>query len=276
MSSEINTRLYEKMFEEQEKYRSWLLSQPPEEILNHTYEYTVREDILLSMEYNDLTDAQARALLGSPSPLGDIFSAFEKIETDHMDCIRDCIENRADDVIARAEAEFRAAPVYYNTAAYAREHGELDQYRLSYNANVACKEMLEKTINSNYSDNRLNTKDVFEQVSDKFSTERIKYVLAVTVRHKDWDGRLSNDNKAWAQLVPVAENKDAFGTDRNCYFVVDQAHTGLIDLFVTYARKEFAREKEAVEKKPSVLKKLKEAQTDIKPKAPVHPKETER
>ncbi len=48
-NEELNTALYEKMFAEQEKYRAWLLSQPPEEILNHTYEYTMREDILLSL-----------------------------------------------------------------------------------------------------------------------------------------------------------------------------------------------------------------------------------
>ena len=30
----INTQLYEKMFAEQERYRDWLLHQPPEEILN--------------------------------------------------------------------------------------------------------------------------------------------------------------------------------------------------------------------------------------------------
>lgn len=29
----INTQLYEKMFAEQERYRDWLLHQPPEEIL---------------------------------------------------------------------------------------------------------------------------------------------------------------------------------------------------------------------------------------------------
>ena len=33
----------EKMFAEQEQFRDWLLSQPPAEILNHAYEYTVRE-----------------------------------------------------------------------------------------------------------------------------------------------------------------------------------------------------------------------------------------
>ena len=44
-NAELNTALYQKMFVEQETYREWLLSQPSEEILNHTYEYTVREDI---------------------------------------------------------------------------------------------------------------------------------------------------------------------------------------------------------------------------------------
>ena len=44
-NAELNKVLYQKMFAEQETYREWLLSQPSEEILNHAYEYTVREDI---------------------------------------------------------------------------------------------------------------------------------------------------------------------------------------------------------------------------------------
>ena len=39
-NEELNTALYKKVFAEQEKYREWLLSQPPNEILNHCYEYT--------------------------------------------------------------------------------------------------------------------------------------------------------------------------------------------------------------------------------------------
>jgi len=61
-NEELNTALYEKMFAEQEKYRNWLLAQPPEEILNHTYEYTVREDILMSMEFHDLPEQQAKPM----------------------------------------------------------------------------------------------------------------------------------------------------------------------------------------------------------------------
>ena len=77
INEERNTALYEKMFAEQETYRAWLLTQPPEEILKHTYEYTVREDILMSLECNNLPDAQAQALLRSPSPLADVFAEWE-------------------------------------------------------------------------------------------------------------------------------------------------------------------------------------------------------
>ena len=84
-NEELNTALYKKVFAEQEKYREWLLSQPPNEILNHCYEYTVREDIVLALEEYDLSDKQCKALLKSPSPLADVFKDFEKRETDHMD-----------------------------------------------------------------------------------------------------------------------------------------------------------------------------------------------
>lgn len=96
---EFNTQLYQKMYDSQEKYRDWLLSQPPEEILNHCYEYTIREDILMSMECNDLPEKQCRALLKLDDPIADIFKDFEKRETDHMDNIRDTIECRANAIL---------------------------------------------------------------------------------------------------------------------------------------------------------------------------------
>ena len=90
-NEELNTALYEKMFAEQQRYREWLLSQPPDEILNHCYEFTVREDIVLALEYHDLSDKQCKALLQSRSPLADVF----------MDNIRDTIECRANAIIRR-------------------------------------------------------------------------------------------------------------------------------------------------------------------------------
>ena len=49
-ANDLNAALYEKMAAEQDQYRDWLKSQPPEEILHHAYEYSVREDIVMAME----------------------------------------------------------------------------------------------------------------------------------------------------------------------------------------------------------------------------------
>ena len=138
--------------------------------------------------------------------------------------------------------------IYPYSASYAREHGELDQYRASYRANIACKEAIEQAIAAHYHDNRLGTEAV-HQVLEQFGYDRMFYVLAVTVRQKDWDGRISHDNKAWAKTIPVYENPGSSVRDSNIYFVVDRSHPGLTDLFLTQARREYAK---VQEKKTSV------------------------
>ena len=63
--TDYNARLYEKMKAEQDKYRDWLLHQEPSEILNHTYEYTMREDIVMCMEELEFEPEKARAFIGN-------------------------------------------------------------------------------------------------------------------------------------------------------------------------------------------------------------------
>lgn len=104
-NEQLNTALYKKMFAEQEHYREWLLSQPSEVILNHAYEYAMREDILMSFEEKDLTNEQARALLKSPSPLADVYSQYERLESSHMDEIWLAMESRANRVIRQNKPE---------------------------------------------------------------------------------------------------------------------------------------------------------------------------
>ena len=99
MSKETTTRLYEKMEAEQQHYREWLLSQPPNEILNHTYEYTMRQDILTAMEEMRLSEKQARALLKSPCPLADVYEHYRNQEHGHMEQIRSAVESRANKVM---------------------------------------------------------------------------------------------------------------------------------------------------------------------------------
>ena len=132
-TNDLNTALYEKMAAEQDKYRDWLKSQPPEEILHHTYEYTIREDIVMAMEELELTDAQAEALLESPSPLADVYRYFDKLETGYMDVIRDSIESRANEVCREPE-ELNPMVVYLHSASYATKHGETDRRRLPHSS----------------------------------------------------------------------------------------------------------------------------------------------
>ena len=82
--TDYNALLYDKMKAEQDKYRDWLLNQPPEEILNHTYEYTMREDIVMCMEELELSPKQAKALLRSPCPLDDVYKEFRDREVEHI------------------------------------------------------------------------------------------------------------------------------------------------------------------------------------------------
>lgn len=129
-------------------------------------------------------------------------------------------------------------PLYQYPADYARGHDELEQYRASYKANIACKEAIETAIRDNYRDNSLG-KEAVKQVVEQFGYERTFYVLAATVREKDWDERLSSKNKDWAKTIPVFEDKDVWGHDRNLYFLVDAVNPGLTDMFISWARHEY-------------------------------------
>ena len=94
--TELSSKLYEKVSAEQDKFRAWLMDQPPADILNHAVEYAVREDILMEMEALELPDDQVRALLASPDTMADIYKTFSKmVDTGHMDVVRESIEDRA-------------------------------------------------------------------------------------------------------------------------------------------------------------------------------------
>lgn len=260
MNEALQQSLYDKLSREQDKYRDWLKGQPPEEILHHSYEYTVREDILMCMEELTLSEAETRALLLSPSPMAILYDKFSDLETGYMDTIRDSIEDTAKDEAKK----LRELPVYPYPADHARENGELDVYRASFRANVSCKDAIEAAIRDNYHDNRLDTAAV-GQVSEQFGQERMLYVLAATVRHFDYDGRISRDNKRWANTIPVYESKDGMDSDRSVQFVVC-SHPGLTDLFLTGARRE--QPLTADEIKDEAVRLLGKLQEPVQPNSP--------
>ena len=95
MAEDIYAKLYERLYAEQERYVDWLLSQPRIEIMRQSYEFAMREDILMVFENEEVEPEHAKALFDKGTTLADLFHEFEDLETNHMQTIRDMIEGRA-------------------------------------------------------------------------------------------------------------------------------------------------------------------------------------
>ena len=76
MEDQYQKELYERMKVEQEEYEASLLAMPPKKILEHAWEYTAREDILVAVDSGVLEENQVRALLRSASPLAVVVKEY--------------------------------------------------------------------------------------------------------------------------------------------------------------------------------------------------------
>ena len=235
LAQTLQEQLCEKMRVEQSAYCLWLTAQPPEEILHHAYEYSVREDIILATEEMNLTPAQVRALLKSPAPLADVYKDFSKLETDYMSIVAQCVEDRADDLLKK-EQQQNPPKVYRQSVTYAREHGELQQYHASCHLNERCRDEIDAALAQRFDGMRLGAGAV-EQVVAEYGLERTKYVLAAAIQTRDGDGRISRTNREWADSIRTIKDMDRRGFDRSCYYADLQAHTCLLDGFVNQVRK---------------------------------------
>ena len=378
-TEELKSTLYDMMHAEQQNYREWLMKQQPEEILSHTYEFTVREDILVALEQVELSDNLMKALMDSPSPLQEVYEMFADKETDYMQTLRDTITetaehnfekqtensltvlvvapgekpsvvtipagldslynqvgepiqaiypfeepvgivcndngkingmqlNRAlrDDensiydivsgtflVVGLGEEDFCSLtpeqiekysehfaepemffmldgeiqaipyndpskfPLYEKSFSEARDREEISAYRLSSRADNMCKTAIEAAINDSYSDSKLDPEGA-KKVVENFGIDRVKKILALTCIVKDYDGRISPENKVWAKTVRPNDVKDKIDLS----LVIDGVNPGLTDIFIRQVKR---IETERSEKKPSVLKKLESAKDNIAP-----------
>lgn len=145
--------------------------------------------------------------------------------------------------------DFDPIPVYYETAAHAREHGELDLFRLSHQENIACKRDIEDAIARHFDGMHLDNEAVTE-VFDQYGEERVSVVLAATVQIRGWDGRFSSSNKDWACSVTLPEAQAANGLDRRDDYTV-ASHSTVLDGFIRLARKEIKERRRSLSEEKS-------------------------
>ena len=110
----LHTVLLQKLGEEQSTFRSQLLSQTPEEILNKAAEYAAREDILSMMQWRTLDKPGYIALLTSPAALDALYAQYHDMDSEREDFLRECIDTKIQfmmedqEELAQKQAEAKA------------------------------------------------------------------------------------------------------------------------------------------------------------------------
>lgn len=120
-------------------------------------------------------------------------------------------------------------PLYPYDVHYAAEREELPRWRESNQANISCKEAIEDAISRNFDGLRLNDQAV-DTVIEEFGYKRTAFVLSVTLRELDFDGRFSRANKEWGRGTYIPDD-----TALNRRLTV-QSHPAVLDGFISLFR----------------------------------------
>lgn len=120
-------------------------------------------------------------------------------------------------------------PVYKNSHAEALELEEEEKWLESHQANIECKQGIEKAIKENFDGMRLE-KGVVKSLCDEYGIDRVKFVLATTVSENSDDGRYRPDNKAWADALYIPDDAE------NCEICVN-SHSEVVNGLVTQYRR---------------------------------------
>lgn len=124
--------------------------------------------------------------------------------------------------------------IYYHSAEYAREHGELEQYRETSKACRICCRDIEDIISAWFDGMHLPHKAIVEALAIH-GKELVGLVLSATVIYRNWDGRFSRSNKDWARTLQQLDRDD--GSYNPC---IVNTHPAVLNGFIDMYRREVA------------------------------------
>lgn len=119
-------------------------------------------------------------------------------------------------------------PIYINSFYEAMRNNELMLYNSSYRENISCADAIKTGIAQNFNGYTLNT-DFLRDVIKDYGYDRVMFVLANTIQHYDYDGRISSDNKEWARSFFIPYD------DRHAHYLIE--NTGLVNIAANEVRK---------------------------------------
>ena len=258
----LGVQLSERLSAEYNFFVSDLMNQKPEVIISFAYEINTKDNIRTYAENEelDLTDEQIKALLSSENVLNEVYQEWNKNElANSYDDVLTVIRDRADRILLsqertekenvpvehleekQEETAFSNVPVYAKSLSEARELDELEIYRASRNENHACANMTDAFISKHYNDNSLDSDGALNDLLEKYPIERIALVSAVNIADKSRDGRISNENRVWANAFLENYPEDVMRQKGEYYLT---AHPGLLNLFVNTVRSYIEKNRE--------------------------------
>ena len=258
----LDVQLSERLSAEYNFFVSNLMNQKPEVIISSAYEINTKDNIRTYAENEelDLTDEQIKALLSSENVLNEVYQEWNKNESaNSYDDVLTVLQDRADRILVsqerstkenvqvehseekQKETAFSNVPVYAKSLPEARELDELDIYRASRNENHACANMIDAFISKHYDNNSLDSEGALNDLLARYPIERIALVTAVNIADKNWDGRISDANRAWANAF-LENYPDDVMRQKGEYYLT--AHPGLVNLFADTVRSYIEKNRE--------------------------------
>lgn len=168
--------------------------------------------------------------------------------------------------VKKSPRNHKFPPIYGHSLQESSDRGELEQFHASQELNVNCAKAITAALaeHYNYSTYCLDAAAACKEVVGKFGFDRMLYVLANTIRHMDFDGRISRHNKEWARTIPDFPEKKL-----SCYCLVN-SNPGLTNLFVNQVRHDYllTQPLKAADIKAEAARILKEFQSVMEPNSP--------
>lgn len=123
---------------------------------------------------------------------------------------------------------------YLRTAQYAKEHDEAYIYHNSEDINLKCKHCIENAIDMFHDGSRFASDEALEYVLDQHTPERVIFIVATSIMRRSIDGRISSENKEFAEKIMFAIRQKYGDGERTG--VVINSHAGLLNLFAREVR----------------------------------------
>lgn len=107
MSVNYNELLYEKVQAEYDAFIEELKTLPPEQIIEKSYQKTIKEDLVILCGETDRSQNEAKALYLLKYPLEELYQEWLGTDVDYMDMLRDTVDERAKSAVKELKEKQR-------------------------------------------------------------------------------------------------------------------------------------------------------------------------